>query len=92
MPYRNHHQSVLSISINGQTSFWFNMMHCIVLSLMLHNSITACIEYVHVLANRIFTLPSRCERPENQSSSHTLDVCIIRIIIIIIITLYFYDK
>ena len=65
MPYRNHHQSVLlvSISINAQTSFWFNMLHCIVPSLMLHNSITACVEYVHVLANRIFTLPTRTNLP-----------------------------
>ena len=37
--------------------------------------IKACVEYGHDLfisTTRIFTLPSRCERPENQSSSHTL--------------------
>ena len=75
MSYKNHIQSVLSTSINAQTSFWFNMLHCIVPSLIPHNSIKACVEYVHDLfnsANRIFTLPNRCERPENQSSSHTL--------------------
>ena len=74
-PYKNHHQSVLSTSINGQTSFWFNMLHCNVPSLIPHNSIKACVKYVHDLftsANRIFTLLSRCERPENQSFSHTL--------------------
>ena len=69
-------QSVLSASMNAQTSFWFNMLHCIVRpSLIPHNSFKAYVEYVHDLfisANRIFTLPNRCERPENQSSSHTL--------------------
>ena len=73
--YKNHHQSVLSTSINAQTLFWFNILHCTVPSLMLHISSKACVEYVHDLffsANRIFTLPSRCEKPENQSSSHTL--------------------
>ena len=73
--YKSHIQSVLSTFINAKTSFWFNMLHCIVPSLIPHNSIKACVEYVHDLfisANRIFTLPNRCERPENQSSSHTL--------------------
>ena len=40
-----------------------------------HNTIKTCVEYVHGLfisANRIFTLSNRCERPVNQSSSHTL--------------------
>ena len=37
------------------------MLHCIVPSLIPHNSIKACVEYVHDLfisANRIFTLPT----------------------------------
>ena len=75
MSYKNYIQSVLSTSINAQTSFWFNMWHRIVPSLMPHNSIKACVEYVYDLfisTNGIFTLPNRCERPENQSSSHTL--------------------
>ena len=49
-------QSVLSTSINVQTSFWFNMLHSIVPSLMPHNSIKDCVEYIHDLfisANRI---------------------------------------
>ena len=28
--------------------------------------------YLFISTNRIFTLTSRCERPENQSSSHAL--------------------
>ena len=37
-------------SSNTQTSFRFNMLHCIVPSLMPHNSSkAACVEYVHDL-------------------------------------------
>ena len=36
---------MLSTSINAQTSFWFNMLHCIVPSFIPHNSIKACVEY-----------------------------------------------
>ena len=73
--YKHNHPSVLSTSINAQTSFWFNMLHCIVPSLMPHNSIETCVEYVHDLfisVNRIFTLTRRCKKPDNQSSSHRL--------------------
>ena len=50
------------------------MLHCSVPSLMPHtsNSIKACVLDSFISANRIFTLPCRGERPENQSSSHTL--------------------
>ena len=65
---------------------------------MPHNSIKACVEYVHVhdlfiSANRIFTLPSRCEKSENQSphcNTPLQNYC--QILTLFLIVFFFFRK